>query len=70
VKAPTDEAGVVTLANEATAGLRRTRAMMAEELEKGQKTLVAMAESRSQLKKTGDEYGGPVYTLNSVAHIA
>ena len=32
--------------------------MMAEELEKGQKTLAAMAESRAQLKNTGDEYAG------------
>lgn len=55
---PADEAGAVAMANDATAGLRRTRAMMAEELEKGRRTLAAMAESRAQLKRTGDEYGG------------
>ena len=55
---PTDEAGVVGLADDATAGLRRARAMMAEELEKGRRTLAAMAESRATMKKTGDEYAG------------
>ena len=55
---PANEASTVSLAQDATAGLRRTRAMMAEELEKGQRTLVAMSESRAQLRKTGDEYGG------------
>ena len=55
---PTDEAGVVGLADDATAGLRRARATMAEELEKGRRTLAAMAESRATMKKTGDEYAG------------
>mmetsp|Transcript_7942 Transcript_7942/g.19705 ORF Transcript_7942/g.19705 Transcript_7942/m.19705 type:complete len:361 (-) Transcript_7942:82-1164(-) len=55
---PANEASTVSLAQDATAGLRRTRAMMAEELEKGQRTLAAMSESRAQLRKTGDEYGG------------
>lgn len=55
---PTDEAGVMGLADDATAGLRRARAMMAEELDKGRRTLAAMAESRATMKKTGDEYTG------------
>ena len=55
---PTDEAGVMGLADDATAGLRRARAMMAEELDKGRRTLAAMAESRATMKKTGDEYAG------------
>ena len=55
---PTDEAGVMGLADDATAGLRRARAMMAEELDKGRRTLAAMADSRAMMKKTGDEYAG------------
>ena len=58
VKPPGNEADATALANDATAGLRRTRAMMAEELDKGQKTLAAMAESRAALRKTGSEYDG------------
>lgn len=50
--------GAVAAATEATASLRRARAAMAEELEKGRATLAAMAESRATLKKTGDEYEG------------
>ena len=58
VPPPRDEAGALALASEATESLRRSRARMAEELDKGRRTLAAMAQSRAAMKKTGDEYAG------------
>lgn len=58
VPPPRDEAGALALASEATESLRRSRALMAEELDKGHRTLAAMAQSRAAMKRTGDEYAG------------
>ncbi|KAI3436768.1 hypothetical protein D9Q98_006180 [Chlorella vulgaris] len=52
------EADTVTLAEDVTGGLRRTRQVLAEELEHTGATLAAMEASHSQLAKTGDEYRG------------
>lgn len=48
--------GAVAIASEATEGLRRARQMMATELEKGEKTLAALAESTATMERTGVEY--------------
>ena len=48
--------GAVGIASEATEGLRRARQMMATELEKGEKTLAALAESTATMERTGVEY--------------
>ena len=56
--APASEAAALALAARSTDSLRRSRALMGEELEKGKRTLAAMEESRATMRKTGDEYAG------------
>ena len=56
--APASEAAALALAARSTDSLRRSRALMGEELEKGRRTLAAMEESRATARKTGDEYAG------------
>jgi protein transport protein SEC20 len=57
-RAPASEANALALAARSTDSLRRSRALMGEELEKGRRTLAAMEESRATMRKTGDEYAG------------
>ena len=57
-RAPASEAAALALAAQSTDSLRRSRALMGEELEKGRRTLAAMEESRATMRKTGDEYAG------------
>jgi len=57
-RAPASEAAALALAARSTDSLRRSRALMGEELEKGRRTLAAMEESRATMRKTGDEYAG------------
>ena len=51
-------AAALALAAQSTDSLRRSRALMGEELEKGRRTLAALEESRATMRKTGDEYAG------------
>lgn len=57
--------GAVSIASEATEGLRRARQMMATELEKGEKTLAAMTESTATMERTGTEYSNQTTKLKS-----
>jgi protein transport protein SEC20 len=57
-RAPASEAAALALAAQSTDSLRRSRALMGEELEKGRRTLAALEESRATMRKTGDEYAG------------
>ncbi|PRW56334.1 ATP-dependent zinc metalloprotease FTSH mitochondrial [Chlorella sorokiniana] len=52
------EADAAALAEDVTGGLRRTRQVLAEELEHTSATLAAMEASHAQLGKTKDEYHG------------
>lgn len=57
-KPPSNETAALNLAQQSTESLRRSRAMMGEELEKGKLTLALMEQSLVTMKKTNDEHDG------------
>ena len=57
-KPPSNETAALNLAQRSTESLRRSRAMMGEELEKGKLTLALMEQSLVTMKKTNDEHDG------------
>ena len=57
-KPPSSETAALAMAQSSTESLRRSRAMMSEELKKGKWTLAQMEESRDSMRKTQDEYTG------------